>query len=118
MDAGLDIARLGTAIGQPARAAMLIAMLGGRAMPATELARIAHVAPSTASAHLAELIAAGLVNVERHGRHRYHRLASAQVAYGIELLATLTPPSAPAVNGGHSSAVRAARSCYDHLAGA
>src|SRR3954453_12315574 len=79
------------AIGHPARGAMLSALFGGRALPATDLARAARVSPSTASAHLAQLLDAGLVVVERRGRHRYHRLAGPDVAQALETLAGLAP---------------------------
>jgi DNA-binding transcriptional ArsR family regulator len=115
-----DIASIASVIGHPARACMLTALLGGRARPASELARIARVSPSTASAHLARLTAAGLVVVERTGRHRYHRLAGERVAQVIEDLATLAParPVRSLREGNRTAAERAARSCYDHLAGA
>src|SRR3954452_12494762 len=115
-----DIATIASVIGHPARGRMLEAMLGGRALPAGELAEVAGVSPSTASAHLARLTGAGLVAVERHGRHRYHRLADAQVAEVIEGLARLAPAhQGPSPRGPHPhTAERAARSCYDHLAGA
>jgi DNA-binding transcriptional ArsR family regulator len=95
-------------------------MLGGRALPASELARVARVSPSTASAHLARLTRSGLVAVERHGRHRYHRLADERVAQVIEGLAALAPsrPILSLREANQSTAERAARSCYDHLAGA
>jgi DNA-binding transcriptional ArsR family regulator len=115
-----DIATIAAVIGHPARGRMLTAMLGGRALPASELAEVAGVSASTASAHLARLTGSGLVAVERHGRHRYHRLADARVAELIETMALLAPAeevrSLRAAN--RSTAERAARSCYDHLAGA
>jgi DNA-binding transcriptional ArsR family regulator len=120
MDGEADIASVAAAIGHPARGRMLTAMLGGRALPATDLARAAGVSRSTASAHLAQLTGAGLVVVERLGRHRYHRLADEQVAEAIERLAAIAPPSAvrSLSEGNRATAQRAARSCYDHLAGA
>src|SRR3954471_18378695 len=115
-----DIATIASVIGHPARGRMLTAMLGGRALPASELAQSAGVSASTASAHLAKLTGSGLVTIERHGRHRYHRLASAQVAELIETMSLLAPAhevrSLRAAN--RDTAERAARSCYDHLAGA
>src|SRR3954453_18769856 len=66
------------AIGHPARGTMLSALFGGRALPAADLARAARVSPSAARAQPAQLAAAGLVAVERQGRHRYHRLARAR----------------------------------------
>jgi len=119
MSGDVDLATVGAAIGEPARALMLNALLGGRALPASELAQVAHVAPSTASAHLAKLTEAGLVTVEPHGRHRYHRLAGEDVAHALEVLATIAPPmeikTLRAAN--RAGAERQARSCYDHLAG-
>jgi DNA-binding transcriptional ArsR family regulator len=53
---------------------MLHALMDGRALTASELARVAGVTPQTASEHLAKLAAADLVQVEKQGRHRYHRL--------------------------------------------
>jgi DNA-binding transcriptional ArsR family regulator len=115
-----DIASVAAVIGNPARGRMLSAMVGGRAMPASELARVAQVSPSTASAHLARLTGSGLVAVERHGRHRYHRLADERVAQVIEGLAALAPsrPVRSLREANQSAAERTARSCYDHLAGA
>ena len=119
MHGDADLATVGAAIGEPARALMLNALLGGRALPASELAQIGRVAPSTASAHIAKLAEAGLIAVEPRGRHRYHRLASDDVAHAIEVLATIAPPleirSLRAANV--AGAERHARSCYDHLAG-
>src|SRR3546814_13670855 len=63
---------------------MLMALMDGRALTATELARVAGITPQTASGHLAQLTGAGLLAVERQGRHRYHRLASPAVAHMLE----------------------------------
>jgi DNA-binding transcriptional ArsR family regulator len=108
-------------MGDPARAAMLIALMDGRALTAGELARAAGVAPQTASGHLARMGEAGLLAVARQGRHRYHRLASAEVAAAVESLMRLAAASAPAVRpvrtGPADAALRLARTCYDHLAG-
>src|SRR5258707_12232183 len=71
-------------LGAPARAAILLSLMGGIAFPAGELARIANVAPQTASGHLARLVDGQFLSVERQGRHRYYRLASTEVADAIE----------------------------------
>src|SRR3954469_16450779 len=115
-----DIATIASVIGHPARGRMLTAMLGGKALPASELAEVAGVWNSTASAHLAKLTASGLVAVERHGRHRYHRLGDARVAELIETMALLAPAHEVRSlrDANKATAERAARSCYDHLAGA
>jgi len=120
MHGDADVAAVGAAIGHPARGAMLTALLGGRALPASDLARAARVSRPTASEHLARLVGAGLVTVERHGRHRYHRLASDKVAHAVEALAALAPsqPVRSLRERQRARAERAGRSCYDHLAGA
>ena len=110
------------ALGDPARLNMLAALMDGRALTAGELAGIAGVAPTTASGHLARLLEAGLLAMERQGRHRYHRLASPEVARVLEGLMALsaergrTPLRAPRT-GPRDAALREARTCYDHLAG-
>jgi DNA-binding transcriptional ArsR family regulator len=114
-----DIARVGALVADPARARVLLALGDGRALPATVLASEAGVAASTASAHLGKLVKGGLLSVERHGRHRYFRLAGPEVAELLEALARLSPP-APVRSlrqGTQAQAVRYARTCYDHLAG-
>ena len=115
-----DIATIASVIGHPARGRMLTAMLGGRALPASELAKLAGVSNSTASAHLAKLTESGLVAVERQGRHRYHRLADVRVAELIETMSLLAPAQEirSLRDANRATAERAARSCYDHLAGA
>ncbi len=83
------------------------------------LADEAGVTASTASAHLGKLVAGGMLEVERHGRHRYFRVAGPAVAELIETLARLSPPSSvrSLSQGTKAQAVRFARTCYDHLAG-
>jgi len=107
--------------GDPARAGMLHALMDGRALMASELARVAGVTPQTASGHLARLATAGLLSVEKQGRHRYHRIASPAVAQMIESImqvtAGLDPRRPPLTVGPKDAALRAARTCYDHLAG-
>ena len=79
-----NITQVASLIGDPSRAAMLMNLLGGRALPASELARAAHVTPQTASSHLAKMMEGGLVIHESHGRHRYYRLASADwMTFGV-----------------------------------
>ncbi|MBC7799567.1 MAG: winged helix-turn-helix transcriptional regulator, partial [Gemmatimonadaceae bacterium] len=78
------LARTAALVGDPARANMLTALMDGRALTATELAHAASVTPQTASGHLSRLTEAGLLAVERQGRHRYHRLASPGVARMLE----------------------------------
>ena len=115
------IAEVAAVLGEPARAAMLTVLMDGRALTATELAGVAGITPQTASTHLARLVAAELVMVERQGRHRYHRLANAGVARMLEGLMQHASASnwarrAPRT-GPRDEALRQARTCYDHLAG-
>lgn len=112
-------AEIAALAGDPARARMLHALLDGRALTAAELARVAGVTPQTASGHLARLSAAGLIHVAKQGRHRYHRLASPAIARMMESImqvaAGLEKPRI--IVGPRDQALRAARTCYDHLAG-
>ncbi|MBP0445166.1 winged helix-turn-helix transcriptional regulator [Roseomonas sp. SSH11] len=113
------LAETAAALGDPARLNMLAALMDGRALTAGELAGVAGVAPTTASGHLARLLDAGLLAVEKQGRHRYHRLASPDVARVLEGLMALsaTRPRPQPRTGPRDSALREARTCYDHLAG-
>lgn len=113
------IAAVAALVGDPARAAMLHALMDGRALTAGELASVAGIAPPTASGHLGQLSAAGLVVVSRQGRHRYHRLASPQVAGLLESLMLLASEMAPVRprTGPRDPGLRLARTCYDHIAG-
>jgi DNA-binding transcriptional ArsR family regulator len=62
------LAHAGKLLAEPARAAMLLGLMGDRAAPAGELAVVGHVSPQTASEHLARLTEAGFVTVHRQGR--------------------------------------------------
>ena len=119
MKGDTDIAALAGVLADPGRARMLLALGDGRALPASVLADEAGVAASTASAHLRKLVSSGLVTAERHGRHRYFRLAGPHVGELLEALARVAP-SAPVRSlrqGTRAQAIREARTCYDHLAG-
>jgi DNA-binding transcriptional ArsR family regulator len=106
-------------IADPARAAMLTALLDGRALPAGELAYASGVTAQTASFHLSKLLAGGLVAVETEGRHRYYRLAGPHIAQAIEHLAAIRPtgPIRRKALSAEGRELRFARCCYDHLAG-
>src|SRR5437773_9380284 len=86
------LAEVAALLGDPGRAGMVMSLWDGTARPAGELARIAGVAPATASAHLARLVSGGLLCVERRGRHRYFRLAGPAIAQALESLAGVLPP--------------------------
>lgn len=115
----VDLAAVGALVGNPSRAAMLDALMTGRALTAGELDTVADVSPATASEHLAKLRDGGLVEVVTQGRHRYHRLASPDVGAALESL-SLVAPRKPVTTLRQSSRARSlseARTCYDHLAG-
>ena len=119
MEGDVDFAAVGALIGDPGRAKVLQALSDGRELAASVLASEAGVAASTASVHLRKLVDGGLVVAEQRGRHRYFRLAGPDVGRALEALARIAPP-APVRSlreGTKASAVRAARTCYDHLAG-
>jgi DNA-binding transcriptional ArsR family regulator len=117
MDA--DITTIAALIGDPTRTNMLLALMGGLAFPAGELAMRANVAPQTASSHLSKLLDAKLLSVEVKGRQRYYRLAGPEIASVIESLMTAAHrPTSPIRCGfERGSPLRFARTCYDHLAG-
>ncbi len=113
------LAEIATAAGDPARACMLNALMDGRALTAAELARVAGITAQTASGHLSRLTVAGLLSVQKQGRHRYHRLASPAVARMLESIMEVAVAAQPrkAFTGPRDAAMRAGRTCYDHLAG-
>lgn len=121
MASNVMFAEIAALAGDPARAGMLHALMDGRALTASELAHVAGIAPQTASGHLARMTAVGLLSVEKQGRHRYHRLASPAVAQMMESImqvaSDLAPARRPLCVGPRDAALRAARTCYDHLAG-
>jgi DNA-binding transcriptional ArsR family regulator len=115
----VEIAGAAGLLSDVARAAILCALLDGRARTAGELAFAAGVTPQTASSHLGRLVDAGLITVVPQGRHRYHRLSSPEAAQALEALGVLATaqPRRARVPGPRDAALRAARTCYDHLAG-
>jgi DNA-binding transcriptional ArsR family regulator len=119
MKLGPDITRIAALLGDPARANMLSALMGGQALTAGELAREAGVTPQTASAHLAKLEQGGLLTRRRQGRRNYFALAGHDVAEVMEQLALLADRAGHVRTrpGPRDPAMRRARVCYDHLAG-
>ncbi len=116
---GNTVAEVASLIGDAARANMLLALMGGQALTAGELTRHAGVTAQTASGHLAKLGEAKLVAVERQGRYRYYRLATAEVAQVIIALMAVAAagPKRHHPVGPRDEALRIARTCYDHMAG-
>jgi len=119
MISGAMIAEIAALAGDPARANILTALLDGRAMTATELAYAARVTPQTTSAHLGKLTEAGLITATPSGRHRYFRLASPKVAQMLESIVAVAGDNRPRFRplSRQAAELRAARVCYDHLAG-
>jgi DNA-binding transcriptional ArsR family regulator len=120
MKDGPNISRIASLVGDPARADVLTALMTDRALTATELAEIAGVTKQTMSAHLSKLLAAGLVAVDQQGRHRYFRLADHDVAGLLESLmgVAFRTGAVRLLSSPREPALRSARVCYDHLAGA
>lgn len=119
MKEGPVIATVAALIGDPARANILAALMDGRALTVSELAEVAGVTLQTTSSHLAKLSMAKLLTTEKQGRHRYYRLAGADVAMVLEALMDLAQRtgSVRVRTGPKDVALREARICYDHLAG-
>lgn len=119
MKVGPDISHVAALIGDPARTNMLLALMSGEAWTAGDLAREAGVTPSTTSCHLSKLLAGGLVQQSRQGRHRFYTLSDGDVGEALEVLLRI------AARTGHTrhivapqdAPLRMARVCYDHLAG-
>ena len=111
------MARIAGAIGEPARARMLFCLMDGHARTSTELAIVADVATSTASAHLNRLKAEHLVRVITQGKHRFYSLEGPKVARVLEGLSVLVDQPRQQFTPNTPTRLRAARVCYDHLAG-
>ena len=111
------VSGIAAAIGEPARARMLYCLTDGRARTSTELAVVADVTPSTASVHLQRLKERRLVKVFAQGKHRYYSLEGSNVAAALEALSVLAGRSHEAFVPNTPSRLRAARTCYDHIAG-
>lgn len=119
MKPGPDITRIAAQIGEPARANILQALMGGQALTAGELALEAGVQPATASGHLRQMQDAGLISPHKQGRHRYFALSGPDVAHVLEALIGLAEQQGHKRTrpGPRDPALRHARICYDHLAG-
>lgn len=119
-----DISKVGALLADPARAAIIVALCGEHALPASELAECAGISASTTSIHLTKLMDAGWIELEQHGRHHYYRLSSPQITKLLEQAMSVVPartalkPEAEPTHPQHRRCdLRLARTCYDHLAG-
>lgn len=121
MTGTVDLAAIARLLGDPSRSQMCLALMHGfdRFATAGELARCAGIGPSTASEHLSQLVAGGLLKVDKQGRHRYFRLKNHQVAEALEALIVLAPavPVTSLRQSREAEQLSAGRTCYDHLAG-
>lgn len=119
MSADVQMAEVAALVGDPARANILAALMGGQALTASELAYVAGVSPQTTSGHLGRLTEGCLLSCIKQGRHRYYRIATPRVAEMLEgimaVVADLPPRHRPL--SASDKAMREARTCYDHFAG-
>src|SRR2546421_6188357 len=120
----VDISKVGALLADPARAAIIVALCGEYALPASELAERAGISASTTSIHLTKLMEAGWIELEQHGRHHYYHLSSPRIAKLLEQAMSVVPartalkPEPERTHHQHRRGdLRLARTCYDHLAG-
>lgn len=113
----IGVSQVAAAIAEPARTKMLCSLMDGHARTATELATLADVSASTASAHLAKLKDLALVRLHVQGRHRYYSLADKRVAQALEALMVIGQNPAPTFKPHTPDRLQFARTCYDHMAG-
>jgi DNA-binding transcriptional ArsR family regulator len=113
----IGVSQVAAAIAEPARTKILCSLMDGHARTSTELAAIAEVSASTASAHLAKLKDLALVRLHVQGRHRYYSLADQRVAQALEALMVISQNAAPTFKPHTPDRLQFARTCYDHMAG-
>lgn len=113
----IGVSQVAAAIAEPARTKILCSLMDGHARTSTELAAIAEVSASTASAHLAKLKELALVRLHVQGRHRYYSLADKRVAQALEALMVIGQNTVPTFNPRTPDRLQFARTCYDHMAG-
>jgi len=119
MTADVRIAEVAALVGDPARANILAALMGGRALTAGELVHVAGVSPQTTSGHLGKLTDGRLIACLKQGRHRYYRIATPRVAEMLEGMMAVVADTPPRYRPPSrlDDAMRIARTCYDHFAG-
>ena len=116
MNTKYPLASTAALIADPARAAILTALLGGNSLPSGELARIGGISAQSASMHLSQLVSGGFLQVSPRGRHRYYSLSRPEVANALEALGAISTVTKYHPSGA-DRALCYARTCYDHLAG-
>lgn len=113
----IGVSQVAAGIAEPARTKILCSLMDGHARTSTELAAVAEVSASTASAHLARLKELALVRLHVQGRHRYYSLADKRVAQALEALMVIGRNTAPQFQSRTPDRLQFARTCYDHMAG-
>ena len=113
----MHLIEIGKVLASTSRVKMLASLMGGQALPASELAFRAGISNASASEHLALLQRSGLVVVRRCGRHRYYELKDESVGRVLEQLAGISPQIGKEKLSTVPEGLRKARFCYDHLAG-
>ncbi|MGO4309711.1 ArsR/SmtB family transcription factor [Pseudomonas sp. KB_15] len=113
----IGVSQVAAAIAEPARTKILCSLMDGHARTSTELAAVAEVSASTASAHLAKLKELALIRLHVQGRHRYYSLADKRVAQALEALMVIGQNTAPGFQSRTPDRLQFARTCYDHMAG-
>lgn len=113
----VGVSQVAAAIAEPARTKILCSLMDGHARTSTELASIAQVSASTASAHLTRLKELALVRLHVQGRHRYYSLADQRVAQALEALMVIGQNATPTFTPRTPDRLQFARTCYDHMAG-
>jgi DNA-binding transcriptional ArsR family regulator len=119
MESAYPIATVAELMGDRGRSSILLTLIDGSSRPAGELAILAGLSAQSASGHLSKLVDGGLLTVQGIGRHRYYKLASADIAHALEALGAIAiaPARRPAPQNPEKLALYTARTCYDHLAG-
>jgi len=119
MTADVRMAEVAALVGDPARANILEALMGGRALTAGELVHATGVSPQTTSGHLGKLAEGRLITYVKQGHHRYYRIATPRVAEMLEgiMAVVADTPARYRPASKLDDAMRAARTCYDHFAG-
>jgi len=120
MQTDAQVAPVAALLADSSRVSMLWALSDGRPLTAGALARVAGIGAATASVHLQRLVQAGILKARPQGRCKVFVLEKPAIVRAMEALATLAEPTATRsyYQAKQGRAVRAARTCYDHLAGA
>lgn len=114
-----DFADAAKLLADPARAKIILALMSGKALTATELSLEANITPQTTSSHLGKLVKSQFLVERKQGRHKYFQIFDQNVAELVEKLLSFSASSyhSKILTGPKNKDLRRARVCYDHLAG-